>query len=717
MDKIVNFQSKLRKLVDNLWWTWHPEIIDLFRSLDPALWRDANHNPKAFLQGLSAGEIERKVHEMDLGGRINFASRRLQEMIDRGGTWGWDETGTLQNQPVAYFSAEFGIHESLPIYSGGLGVLAGDHLKTASDLGIPLIGIGLLYAHGYFMQRLDSSGWQEEEYGETDIDLLPLQRATDDRGEPIIITVDTQPRPLHAAVWRAQVGRASLLLLDADVEANDPEDRGLTTRLYGGDTAMRIRQEMILGFGGMAALEKLKISPGVLHLNEGHSAFAPLGWALSRMEQDGQSYEDAIRQSSIQTVFTTHTPVEAGHDRFTPELVWENLEWLATRMDLSPEQLLELGRVNPDDHREPFTMTVLALKLSRHANGVSALHGHVSRKMWHRLWPNRPEAEVPIGHITNGVHVLSWLAPTMYRLYERYIGKDWAARLGFRDAWEGLEHLPDDELWEAHQLLRHRLIEYTRRRLQSQAKLRSSSAADVQTLGNALDREALTIGFARRFATYKRATLMFDQAERLSSLLNAKNRPVQIILAGKAHPQDEGGKRLIQEIVELSKSKEFEGKIVFVEDYDIGVGRHLVQGVDVWLNNPMRPLEACGTSGQKVVLNGGLNCSILDGWWAEGFDGTNGFGIGDGRIHSDPEVQRERDANALFDVLEQQVVPLFYDRNEQGIPLLWVQRMKRAILTLAWRFSSNRMLMDYVQSGYLPAAGAVSSHMPAGDGV
>ncbi|MBI2945266.1 MAG: alpha-glucan family phosphorylase [Candidatus Wallbacteria bacterium] len=712
MDRFPSFHEKLRHLANNLWWTWHPEVIELFRSLDPAVWRQTNHNPEAFLKALSPSDIDLRAKELDLEGRINYAVRRLDELLKNEATWGNAHAGTLLVHPVAYFSAEFGLHESLPIYSGGLGVLAGDHVKTASDLGVPLVGVGLLYAQGYFRQRLDANGWQREEYRETNMDLLPIRRATDRDGDPIVIEVPTTPRPLKAAVWKAAVGRATLILLDADVPENDEEDRTLTTRLYGGDSRMRIRQELILGIGGMIALRRLGIRPGVLHLNEGHSAFAPLEWVRRLMEENGMDFDAAVRDAATHTVFTTHTPVEAGHDRFGPELLWESLGWLAVRLGLTPAQLLSLGRVNPSDEREPFTMTVLALKLSRHANGVSALHGHVSRKMWNRLWADRREREVPIGHVTNGVHVQSWLAPTMFRLYERYIGKDWHTGLGSREAWAGLAELPDDELWEAHQLMRHRMIEFVRRRVEEQGRIRGESAKQAAAAHGLLDKQALTIGFARRFATYKRATLMFSDLEWLSGLLNDPERPVQIIMAGKAHPQDEGGKRLIQEIVEATRDKQFYGKLVFVEDYDIGVGRHLVQGVDLWLNNPLRPLEACGTSGQKVVLNGGLNCSVLDGWWAEAYDGTNGFAIGNGEVFSDVPTQSRHDFECLTDVLEREVVPLFYDRDEAGVPTRWVKRMKRGILTLAWRFSSNRMLIDYAKRAYLPAAGAVSCEMP-----
>lgn len=710
MNPSSGYKQKLQVLARNLWWTWSPEVTGLFRALDPGIWRRCNHNLLRFLQEIPAWEVDSRANELDLEGRINFARRRLEELLRFEDTWGWTHAGLLRTRPVAYFSAEFGLHESIPVYSGGLGVLAGDHIKTSSDLGLPLVGIGLLYLHGYFKQRLDSEGWQAEEYGQTDLSTLPLTKICDEDGKPLLVRVGCSPRPLHIAVWVAEVGQSKLLLLDTNVEENDPEDRTLTNRLYGGDRSTRIRQEMILGIGGVRALRLLDIDPGVYHLNEGHCAFAPLEAMRQMMDEHGSTMPEALRQVSMKTVFTTHTPVEAGHDRFEPWLLEEQLSWMADDLAIPMNELLALGRVNPHDRSEPFCMTVLALKLSRHANAVSALHGHTARKMWNNLWPDREEQDVPIGHITNGVHVLSWMAPTMYRLYERFAGKDFHKRLAEREAWEGIASVDDKELWEAHTLLRRRLIAYVRRRLAAQAGRRGEKDAEERAR-NALDADRLTIGFARRFATYKRATLIFRDLERLADLMTREGRELQLVMAGKAHPADNGGKRLIQQIHEVMEDPRFQGHLIFVEDYDIGVGRHLVQGVDVWLNNPLRPLEASGTSGQKVVLNGGLNFSVLDGWWAEAYDGTNGFAIGNGYVHKDPDIQEERDAEDLYRVLEEQIVPLFYDVDEEGVPRAWVQRMKRAILTLAWRFSSTRMLIDYVREAYLPAAGAVSCEM------
>ena len=576
-------------------------------------------------------------------------------------------------------------------------MLAGDYLKGASDLGVPVVGVGLFYAQAYFRQRLNADGWQQEDYGTTDIDALPLVRAAARDGAALVIQVQCGGETLHAGVWLAHVGRATLVLLDSGVVSNPPALRGLTSRLYGGDELTRIRQEILLGIGGLRALRALEIRPPLLHLNEGHSAFAILERVRERIEEDGMTFDDALRETALHTVFTTHTPVEAGHDRFTPELVEEQIGWLRSRLGVDSARFLATGRVNAEDAREPLTMTVLGLKGSRHRNGVSSLHGHVARKMWGRVWAGRAEEDVPIGHVTNGVHTASWLAPSLRRLYDRHLGADWAARHGDRETWRAIDHVGDSELWEIHCALRRQLIAFVRRRLGVPA---------------ALDPDALTIGFARRFATYKRATLVLRDRDRLARLMGDRRTPVQIIFSGKAHPRDDGGKALIRQIVELSRDRHFKGRVVFVEDHDINVARHLAQGVDVWLNTPLRPFEASGTSGQKVALNGGLNLSVLDGWWAEAYDGENGFAIGSGGVHADPSVQSMRDASALYDTLEREVVPVFFDRDADGVPRRWVRRMKRSIGSLAWRFSADRMVIDYVTGCYLAAAGGESMNMP-----
>ncbi len=703
--------ERLWALARNLWWSWDAEAQSLFRALDPVRFRAQDHNPIALLSEIPFDELERRIDQNVLQSRINYTYRRLQEYLQADGAWGDTHAGVLGARPVAYFSAEFGLHESMPIYSGGLGILAGDHLKSASDLGVPLVGVGLFYDQGYFRQRLDQDGWQYEDYLEVDVDALPLEPAINPDGLPLTVAIETRTGALQARVWKAAVGRCTLLLLDSDVDGNAPEDRELTARLYGGDSRVRIRQELLLGVGGVRALHALGITPGVAHLNEGHSAFAVLEVIRSRMQAEGIGFAEAARRVAGRTVFTTHTPVAAGHDRFPADLIEEHLGPLRETLGFSSEGLMGLGRVTPGNPNEPFCMTVLALKLSRRANGVSALHGRVSRAMWTSLWPGRGEDEVPIGHITNGVHVPSWLAPQMHALYDRHLGPDWPRHSGEPDVWAGIEHVNHGELWETHQALKARLLDFVRRRAARQEERRNASPEMVEGARRSLSADTLTIGFARRFAEHKRADLVLRDLERLVELVSNTQRPIQFVFAGKAHPHDNGGKHVLKGVAELSLDARFAGKLVFVEDYDINTARHLIQGVDVWLNNPRRPLEASGTSGQKVVLNGGLNLSVLDGWWAEAYDGRNGFAIGLGETHSDTSLHDAWDAEGLYRVLREEVIPLYYDRDRDGLPRAWIARMKRAIRTLGWRFNADRMVMDYVRHCYVPAAGGTSSDM------
>ena len=705
---VASARQRLMTLAQNLWWSWDNEATSVFREIDPALWHDCNNNPIALLQRISAERLEERVSQLALQSRINYAYRRLQEYLQAEHTWGVRHAGVLWARPVAYFSAEFGLHESIPIYSGGLGILAGDHIKSASDLDIPLVGVGLYYDQGYFRQRLDTDGWQHEDYLDVDHRLLPMELAHH-KGEPVNITIDTRTGPILARVWRMAVGRNTLLLLDSNVEGNLPEDRELTSRLYGGDTRVRVRQELLLGVGGVRALAALGISPGVAHLNEGHSAFAALELLRQRMQAEGIDAIEAIRRVAPQVVFTTHTPVPAGHDRFHPDLIEEHLGPLRDALGLDYNTFMGLGRVEPQDPHEDFCMTVLALKLSRRANAVSSLHGQVSRAMWSGLFPSRNEDQIPIGHITNGVHTHTWLAPAMRQVYDRHFGPDWPRRAGKPGFWDGIEQVNEGELWETHQILKVQLVESARRRAAHFAEQRGESPEAIAAIRRALSFDALTIGFARRFATYKRATLMLQDIDALAALVNDPRRPVQFVFAGKSHPKDQPGKQLLQQIARLKHDPRFAGKILFLEDYDIDVGRRLVHGVDVWANNPRRPLEACGTSGQKVVLNGGLNLSILDGWWAEAYDGQNGFAIGGGETHTDVATHDSRDGDALLRVLRDEVIPLYYERDRDGLPRGWIVRMKRAIRTLGWRFSADRMVMDYVLNAYIPAAGGTSS--------
>jgi starch phosphorylase len=720
-DGMVAMTGRLRELASNLYWTWYPEVFEIFRELDHALWRQVNHNPVEFLDRCPDEVIEEKAADLALETRINYAFHGMRDYLEAEDTWGVWHAGPLHAQPVAYFSAEFGLHESLPIYSGGLGVLAGDHLKAASDLAVPMVAVGLFYATGYFRQTLDEHGWQQEDYSAPGPEKLPLERVKDDHRKPLHVQVRTRSSRLNVGAWTARVGRCRLILLDTNVEGNNAEDRALTARLYGGDERTRIRQELVLGVGGMRLLEALGIYPSVVHLNEGHCAFAVLELARGIMEREGRSFEDVLEKAAAMTAFTTHTPVEAGHDRFTRSLMEEALGPLREDLGLSRRELMELGRVRPSSRDEPFCMTVLGMKMSRSRNAVSALHARITRSMWRELWPEMPEDQIPVGYITNGVHVGTWLAVPMARMYDRCLGENWPDRMDDPAVWTAIEDIDEVEFWEQHQILRSAMIDSVRRRLADQRSARDKSEEEAGDDDEAdpaaavpLDTSLLTIGFARRFAPYKRPTLLFRDPERLAKMVNDADRPVQFIFAGKAHPADDDGKRLIQQIINFTRDLRFADRIVFVEDYDINIARHLVQGVDVWLNTPRRPMEASGTSGQKVVLNGGLNLSILDGWWAEGYNGRNGFAIGRGGEHVDSDRQDEQDALDLYETLEQQVVPMFYDRDERGLPRRWIARQKHAIRTLAWRFSARRMLIDYTFGCYLPAAGGLTSSFPVG---
>jgi starch phosphorylase len=584
-------------------------------------------------------------------------------------------------------------------------------VKSASDLGLPFVAVGLFYDQGYFKQQLNSDGYQTEEYLDTKVENVPMSPATGADGKPILLSVDTRNGKLMFKVWHMRVGRIPLYLLDCDVEGNSPEDRELTSRLYGGDQRTRIRQEIVLGIGGVKALKALGITPGVYHLNEGHSAFASLEVIRQMMEDDGVSFDEALREVAQHTCFTTHTPVPAGHDRFDGGLIEEHLGPTRDRLGISFDQLMGLGRVEPHNGGETFCMTVVALKLSRRANAVSSLHGTVSRRMWSHLWPWRVEEEIPIGHITNGVHVQSWLAWQMQQLYDRNFPVDWLKHMSTPEGWNGIHSVDPGELWETHHALKNLLLAFVRRRVSRQYRRRGESDEVVEFARNMLDPNVLTIGFARRFATYKRADLLVSDLEQLYQIVSDSEHPVQFIFAGKAHPADEPGKQMIKRISNLRHDPKLAAHVAFIEDYDINVCRHLIQGVDVWLNNPRRPLEASGTSGQKVVLNGGLNLSILDGWWAEAYDGKNGFAIGHGTQHVNTEILDKRDGADLYRVLKEQVIPLYYDRDIDGLPRHWIKRMMNSISSLAWRFSAQRMVIDYVQKAYLPAAGGSSCEM------
>jgi starch phosphorylase len=709
-------QEKLRfqleELSRNLWWSWNPEVIRLFRDFDPKLFQASNHNAFALVRSLTPERLERMAGDAFLRARIDRAHRELRDYLSDQDTWASTHAAPLRVRPVAYLSAEFGLHESLPIYSGGLGVLAGDHLKSASDLGLPLVAVGLFYRESYFRQRISRDGLQHAEYVRSSAENLAAMPARRPDGTPVIIQVQLSNETLLAQVWEVHVGRTRLLLLDTDVDGNSDENRQLAARLYFGDQRVRIRQEHLLGVGGNRALRACGVQWGLLHLNEGHSAFATLECTRLRMEATGADFKTCAQEIAQSTVFTTHTPVDAGHDRFPPNLVDEHLEPLRQSLGLTREEFVGLGRIRPEDHTEALCMTVLAFKMSRYANGVSALHGRITRKSWQVLWPHHREDEVPVGHVTNGVHVRTWLATAMQDLYTRRIGADWRERLTDPSMWARIRNVHDAELWETHRTLKADLVNFVRRVVSEQRRRVGYSDDLVRQAETILDPEALIIGFARRFATYKRANLIFADMPRMVRLLTNPERPVQLVFAGKAHPADKPGQDVLRRVHDAMLMPELINHVVFIEDYDINVGRHLVQGVDVWLNNPRRPQEASGTSGQKVLLNGGLNLSILDGWWAEAYDGLNGFAIGDGTTHVLVDEQDKRDAESLYQVLEKEVVPLYYDRDEQGVPRGWVNRMKRTIQTLGWRFNTDRMVMDYTRECYLPAAGASICSMP-----
>jgi starch phosphorylase len=694
----------LRELAYNLWWTWNPDAFQLFRRLDIDLWEELYHNPVRLLGRVDQRRLEQAAADAGYMAHLNSVLMGLHDYMT-GATWFAEHYGDLKGQTIGYFSAEFGLHECLPIYSGGLGVLAGDHLKSASDLGLPLTAVGLFYRQGYFTQRLSSDGWQIEEYPYYDFHQMPVTIVKDDHGNPLRITVDVSGNSVAAQVWKVQVGRVNLYLLDADLPGNRAEDRQITYRLYGGDQDMRIRQEILLGIGGVRALDAMGVRPAVCHMNEGHSAFLSLERIRLVMERDRLSYDEAAEVVRASNVFTTHTPVPAGIDTFPIDLVRKYMEKYVNQMGCGWDRFLNLGRQgqNPKDQQEPFCMAVLALKLAGCSNGVSKRHGRVSREMFHKVWPGVPVNEVPIISITNGVHVRSWLSQDMAELFDRYMGPQWADNPVDREIWHRVRDIPDGEFWRTHERRKERLVAFVRRRLRDQLRRRGAPPADIKAADEVLDSDSLTIGFSRRFAPYKRGTLIFRNLERLGKLLTNPHRVVQVIFAGKAHPNDSLGKEMVKKVIQWASRPEFRRRLVFLEDYDINVARYLVQGVDVWLNNPLPPHEASGTSGMKCPPNGGINLSVLDGWWPEAYDGENGWSIGDGRIYSDVEYQDHVDSESIYDLLEKEVVPLYYDRGVDGIPRRWIQMMKASMSTISPVFNTNRMVAEYTEQLYAPA--------------
>jgi len=695
--------SALRDVANNLWWTWTQEARDVFVRIDRDAWEASGHNPIAMFGRVSQKRFRELSEDDGFLAHLDRVKLNLDAYMSSK-TW-YDQVNAGKPKiSIAYFCAEFGLHESLPIYSGGLGLLAGDHLKAASGLGIPLMGIGLFYHNGYFRQYLNHEGFQQEYLAPNDFYNLPclLERGKD--GKPLMVSVDFPGRKVYAQIWRVQVGRVPLYLLDTRIDENKPEDRSITDQLYGGDHEHRIKQEIVLGIGGLRAMRALGVEPEVCHMNEGHSAFLAIERIRILIDEKGLNFHQALESVIPGNIFTTHTPVPAGNEVFGIDLMDRYFgEWYG-KLRIDRKAFLALGRQNPHNESEAFSLTVLALRTAGHAGGVSALHGYVSRKMWAGVWPEVPVHEVPISSITNGCHIRSYVSDQLNELFVRYCGPRWsydAAAHGY--GWKGADHLPDAEVWRVHERRRSRLVTWARDKMKEQLARSGAPPKEIEAAEEILDPEALTIGFARRFATYKRGTLLFRDPERLMNILGDKSRPVQILYAGKAHPKDNAGKQFIQTIYKMSRDPRFKNKIIFLEDYDIVVARYLVQGVDVWLNNPRRPLEASGTSGMKAAANGALNLSTLDGWWCEGYDGQNGWAIGRGEEYTDLEYQDEVESRALYDLLEKQIVPLFYQRGADDLPREWIRRMKRAMSTSSGQFSTHRMVREYFEKFYSQA--------------
>jgi len=696
--------NRLYALASNLWWVWNPQAQDIFRTIDATIWDATTHNAIRLLSEVDPQRLQILANDPDFVARYDAVIASLDAYLqDSDQTWyARDQAGTLTG-PVAYFSAEFGLHESLPIYSGGLGILAGDHCKEASDLGLPFVGVGFLYPQGYFRQRITRTGEQEAIYDRLNFADLPAEVARDPQGHEAMIHVDLHGRRVYARIWKFQIGRNPLYLMDTDVEENDPRDRVLSARLYGGDHEMRIAQEIVLGIGGVRALRALGINPSVWHMNESHSAFVGLERARELVETKGMTFAEALKAVASNGVFTTHTPVAAGNDAFSFDLMEKYFSDYLPRLGMSRDEFLSFAQ--QDQSWGPsYSMTVLAIKTSSKRNGVSALHGAVSRRMWQFLWPALDAEEVPITSITNGVHSPTWGAPALTKLFERYISPNWQNHVDDHDLWNKITSLPDAELWATHLALKNNFIAYARKRQQIRSDRLGEGASLIPGGKQLFDPNAFTIGFARRFATYKRATLIFRDRERLIRLLNIPGKPVQLVFAGKAHPADEPGKAFIRDIEHFTREPEFAGKVILLEEYDMDLARYLISGVDLWLNNPIRPYEASGTSGEKAAMNGIPNCSVLDGWWAEGFDGHNGWSIGDEREYINPEVQSDADADSLYTVLERQIIPTYFDTGHDGIPTNWVKIMKESIRTCAPQYSMKRMVKEYVTKLYQPAA-------------
>ncbi len=723
--ELTELIAGLNRLARNLWWTWNQEPQEIFQELSPRGWQNLYHNAVAVLHEVSDYELRVRLQDTDFAERVREVLRNFDAYLKEPNTWGRQNAPAMLTNPVAYFTAEFGFHETLPIAAGGLGILAGDHAKSASDLGIGFVGISLFYREGYFQQAFNQDNWQTEYYTLLNPKNLPIEPVLNAHGEPLVCSVKIAMSQVYFQAWRVNVGRNPVYLLDANRPENEQHHRDLTLRVYGGDSSTRIMQEILLGVGGVRLLRTLGVQPSVFHMNEGHAAFLTLELLREKMAE-GKTFEQALAGTKSECIFTTHTPVEAGHDRFSSDLVNYAANKFASQLKISHEELMALGRVDPTNEHEPFCMTVLALKASRAANGVSELHGQVSRQMWQCLHPSKTVAEVPIGHITNGVHLMGWMKGPLRRFWRRKLSTtpplveapvatgestqfwhrkpatSWESEANSPEFWAKIgdpNFISDEELWALRFKLRRELIEFCRRRLLIQGH--RLTKGDYIVFDALLHPDALTIGFARRFATYKRAPLIFQQFENIVKLCHDQQHPVQFIFAGKAHPRDDEGKKFIQHIIHLSKFSELKGHLVFIENYDVHVARQMVSGCDVWLNNPRRPLEASGTSGMKAGCHGCLNLSILDGWWREGFDGTNGFAIGDDSHPDNVDEQDRLDSENLYKALTEEVIPCYFNRDASGIPRQWVQKIRRAMVTLVPQFNTWRMVQEYTKKYYL----------------
>ena len=693
--------NRLSELAHNLWWTWHADAQRLFEHIDSVEWEQSYHNPVRLLNHIERKALNAAIRDNRFTALYDRVMAHFDYYLSSSETWFSRTFPDLTGKTVAYFSTEFGLHESLPIYAGGLGVLSGDHCKSASDLGLPFVGVGFLYPQGYFRQRITEDGWQESLHDKLDLTEVPLLLVKDGTHE-VLVQVALPERTVFARIWKVQVGRVPVYLMDTDIPQNVPGDRELTARVYDSDPDKRISQEIVLGIGGVRALRALGIQPAVWHMNEGHSSFMGLE-RVREFVETGQSFDAALHQVQASSLFTTHTPVPAGNDTFPVWLIEKYFWSYWGKLGLERDKFLDLARQD-QPWGQAFSMGVLAFRVSGQSNAVSELHRDVSRKMWHFLWPDEAEEDIPIHTVTNGIHTLTWLGNRLKRLYDEFLSPDWVECIDDPGTWDRVVDIPDEALWAVRKHLKRQLASFIRERARQRWMRGGYHPVQVVAGGVLLDPHALTIGFARRFATYKRATLLLRDPERLKAMVNAQDRPVQFLFAGKAHPADDPAKHLVQDLYRLLKQAEFGGRIVFIEDYDINVARHMLQGVDVWLNTPRRPFEASGTSGQKAAVNGVLNCSVLDGWWREGYNGKNGWAIGDDEQSQNTEEQDASDSEALYEVLENEIVPLYYDLDENFIPRGWMRRVKESIRTLAPMFSTSRMVKEYTQEMYVPAA-------------